>query len=210
MAFKELTSLNLRELNQFIDNSENFLDLKMRQIHGTSWFFIDKVDQAIRHLPRDAWIAIQAGLIEAAWETMSANSHLKIYASIRQEAFTNYRSDIKSNLFSAITNLQYSEAELRAILDQLAQCYEGCQSFCEFLGLNVIRHAKRPVPEDSFQYVRRHTSGRPRDLVAVASALSPLHDSLTDKELRSLFNKQCWRVGLECIRRSQGLSQLFA
>lgn len=189
VVFKELTSLGVGELNKLIDASENFLDLKMRQIHGTSWFFIDKVDQAIRNLSRDAWIAIQAGLIEAAWETMNANSHLKIYASIRQEAFTNYRSDIKSNLFSATTNLNYTESDLRSIVDQLAQCYEGCQSFADFLGLRVISHAKRPAPEDSFKYVRRHTSGRPRDLVAIASALSPQRDSLTDKELRRIVQQ---------------------
>lgn len=189
VVFKELTSLSVSDLNQLIDASENFLDLKMRQIHGTSWFFIDKVDQAIRNLSREAWIAIQAGLIEAAWETMNANSHLKIYASIRQEAFTNYRSDIKSNLFSATTNLNYSESELHCIVDQLASCYEGCQSFKDFLGLSVINHPKRPAPEDSFKYVRRHTSGRPRDLVAIASALSPRRDSLTDKELRQIVQQ---------------------
>ena len=139
VVFKELTTLRVSELNRLIDDTENFLDQKMRQIHGGTYFFIDKVDQAIRHLSRDAWIAIQAGLIEAAWETMNANSHLKIYASIRQEAFTNYQSDIKSNLFAATSNLNYSEEELQALLDQLARCYEGCRSFADFLGLNVIR-----------------------------------------------------------------------
>ena len=105
VVFKELTTLGVGELNRLIDRTENFLDQKMRQIHEGAYFFIDKVDQAIRHLSRDAWIAIQAGLIEAAWETMNANSHLKIYASIRQEAFSNYQSDIKANLFAATTSV---------------------------------------------------------------------------------------------------------
>jgi hypothetical protein len=186
VAFKELTTLRVSELNRLIDETENFLDQKLRQIHGGTCFFIDKVDQAIRHLSREAWIAIQAGLIEAAWETMNANSHMKIYASIRQEAFTNYQSDIKSNLFAATSNLNYSEQELQALLDQLARCYEGCRSFADFLGLNVIKHSKRPAPEDSFQYVRRHTCGRPRDLVAIASALSSERSALNEKRLREI------------------------
>jgi serine/threonine protein kinase len=189
VVFKELTSLRVSELNQLIDRTENFLDQKLRQIHGGTYFFIDKVDQAIRHLSRDAWIAIQAGLIEAAWDTMNANSHLKIYASIRQEAFTNYQSDIKSNLFAATTNLDYSDEDLQRLLDQLARCYEGCSSFADFLGLNVIRHGRRPAPEDSFRYVRRHTCGRPRDLVAIASELSPRRSALNEKRLREIVQQ---------------------
>jgi serine/threonine protein kinase len=189
IVFKELTALRVSELNQLIDRTENFLDQKMRQIHGAACFFIDKVDQAIHHLSRDAWIAIQAGLIEAAWETMNANSHLKIFASIRQEAFTNYQSDIKSNLFAATTNLNYSAEELRALLDQLARCYEGRRSFADFLGLDVVRHGRRPAPEDSFQYVRRHTCGRPRDLVAVASEISSKRSSLNEKRLRDIVQQ---------------------
>ncbi len=189
VVFKEATSLRVSELNQLIDRTENFLDQKMRQIHGATYFFIDKVDQAIRHLSRDAWIAVQAGLIEAAWETMNANSHLKIYASIRQEAFSNYQSDIKSNLFAATTNLDYSEEELHALLDQLANCYEGCRSFADFLGSNVIRHGRRPAPEDSFQYVRRHTCGRPRDLVAIASEISCKRSGLSEKRLREIVHR---------------------
>lgn len=189
VVFKELTSLRVSELNQLIDHTENFLDQKLRQIHGGTYFFIDKVDQAIRHLSRDAWIAIQAGLIEAAWETMNANSHLKIYASIRQEAFTNYQSDIKSNLFAATTSLNYSDEDLQGLLDQLARCYEGCTSFADFLGLNVIRHGRRPAPEDSFRYVRRHTCGRPRDLVAIASEVSTRRSTLNEMRLREIVQQ---------------------
>jgi hypothetical protein len=189
VVFKELTALRVSELNRLIDHTENFLDQKMRQIHGATVFFIDKVDQAIRHLSRDAWIAIQAGLVEAAWDTMNANSHLKIYAAIRQEAFVNYQSDIKSNLFAATTNLNYSEEELQALLDQLARCYEGCQSFANFLGLNVVQHGRRPAPEDSFQYVRRYTCGRPRDFVAIASEISSKRSSLNEKRLREIVQQ---------------------
>jgi len=189
VVFKELTMLRISELNRLIDRTENFLDEKVRQIHGGMLFFVDKVDQAVRHLSRDAWIAVQAGLIEAAWEIMNANSHLKLFASIRQEAFTNYQSDVKSNLFGATTTLDYSEEELRALLNQLSSCYEGSKSFTEFLGLNVVRHGRRAVPEDSFQYVLRHTCGRPRDLVAVASAVSSVRSSLNEQRLREILQE---------------------
>lgn len=191
VVFKELTTLGVGELNRLIDRTENFLDHNMRQIHGGAYFFIDKVDQAVRHLSQDAWIAVQAGLIEAAWELMNANSHLKVFASIRQEAFSNYQSDIKSNLFAATISLDYSDEDLHALFDQLAQCYEGLPDFTEFLGLKVIRHGRRPAPEDAFGYVRRHTCGRPRDMVAIASQVSSNRSTLNEARLRELVQQTC-------------------
>jgi hypothetical protein len=184
VVFKELTSIPVSELNRVVDETENFLDQKMRAIHSGAYLFIDKVDQAVRQLPRQAWINVQAGLIEAAWEMMNANSHIRIFATIREEAFANYESDVKSNLFGATTRLQYSEDELASMLDQLANCYEGSRNFREFLGLNVTRHPQRPDPEDSYQFVRRHTFGRPRDLVAMASAMSAKRASLSEDRFR--------------------------
>lgn len=189
VVFKELTNLRVSELNQLIDSSESFLDQKLRQVHSATLLFIDKVDQAIRHLSRDAWIAIQAGLIESAWEIMNTNSHVRIYASIRQEAFTNYRSETKSNLFSSTLSLDYSEEELHSLIDQLARCYEGVSSFAEFVGMNVIRHANQAIPEDSYQYLRRHTCGRPRDLVAIASELSPRRAMLNEQRFREIVQR---------------------
>jgi hypothetical protein len=221
LVFKELTSLSVSELNRLVDSTETFLDQKMRQIHSGLIIFIDKVDQAISHLSRDAWIAIQAGLIEAAWETMNANSHVKIFASIRQEAFANYQSHVKANLFAATTNLSYTETELRALLDQLAECYEGCQSFVDFLGHNVLRHGRRPVPEDSFHYVRRHTLGRPRDIVALASGVSSQRQTLSEKGLREIVQQISSdvlaanvfdevRVFLSCLDQSASRGRFFA
>lgn len=185
VVFKEFTSLPVSELNRLIDETENFLDQKLRGIHNGICVFIDKVDQAVRYLNRMAWINIQAGLIEAAWETMNANSHVRIFASIREEAFTNYESDVKSNLLGATTQLQYSENELSEMLDQLSGCYENSDGFRQFVGFNVIRHPIRSSPEDSFQFVHRHTFGRPRDLVAMASEFSSIRNSLSEDRFRS-------------------------
>jgi serine/threonine protein kinase len=189
VVFKEMLGYNLKEVNRMIDRQENFLEQKFRQIHSGTFFFIDKVDQAIRNLPRPAWILIQAGLIEAAWDAMNANGHVKVYASIRQEAFSNYESDIKTNLYGATTILQYSDQELQHLLDQLTKCYEGGKTFKEFIQLDVVRHPSRVRAEDSFQYLRRHTLGRPRDLVIVASELSRHQKELSEGLYRTLVQE---------------------
>jgi len=188
VVFKEMLGRSVKEINRVIDETENFLDHKLRLVHSGTLFFIDKVDQGIRHLSRSGWVSVQAGLIEAAWDAMNTNSHIKVHATIRQEAFSNYESDIKANLYGATTMIQYSEEDLQRLLDQLTQCYEGSQSFKKFVNLNVVKHPHRAFPEDSFQYVRRHTLGRPRDLVIISSELSTQQNSLSEPVYRRLVN----------------------
>ena len=180
VVFKELTNLSVGQAKSLVDNTETFLDEKLRSIHNPTCFFVDKVDQAIRERSREAWIHIQAGLIEAAWEIMNSNSHVRIYASIRQEAFSNYHSDVKSNLLGATVRLRYTDAELEHMLDRLANCYESQRDFRDFLGLRVLQHPGRPAPEDTFRFLRRHTFGRPRDLVVIAAELSSQRNLLSE------------------------------
>jgi serine/threonine protein kinase len=221
VVFKELLGQSVGEINRLIDEAENFLDHKLRQVHSGTFFFIDKVDQALRQLPQAAWIHVQAGLIEAAWDLMNANSHIKVHASIRQEAFSNYESDIKANLFGAATLVRYSETELRQMLDQLARCYESCESFQDFVAINVVKHKRRPFPEDSFHYVRRHTLGRPRDLVIVASKLSAHRTSMNESQFCRLVNETAaaglianvfdeMRVFLNCLDDKRERQRFFA
>lgn len=210
VVFKELTNLTVSQANSLLDDTETFLDQMLRRIHSATYFFIDKVDQAVRQLSRDAWIAVQAGLIEAAWEIMSANSHVRVYASIRHEAFANYESDVKTNLLGATTILRYSDEELESLMDRLTSCYEASSGFRSFLGMNVVQQERRSAPEDSFAFLRRHTFGRPRDLVVIASELSGLRDSLSEPRyceivrqtsstrlVANLFDEM--RVFLDCL-----------
>jgi len=180
VVFKELTNLSVGHANSLVDNTETFLDEKLRSIHSPTCFFIDKVDQAVRERSRDAWIHIQAGLIEAAWEIMNSNSHIRVYASIRQEAFSNYHSDVKSNLLGATVRLRYSDSELEHLMDRLTCCYESSRDFRDFVGLRVLQHPGRSTPEDAFRFLRRHTFGRPRDLVVIAAELSSYRGRLSE------------------------------
>jgi serine/threonine protein kinase len=221
IAFKELTSLTVSEFNRLIDETEGFLDQKLRQVHKPIFFFIDKVDQAIRNLGSAAWVNVQAGLVEAAWDLMNANSHIKVFTSIRHEAYSNYESDIKSNLRGAVTVLRYSENELAQMLDRLSQCYEGARSFKDYVGLNVVSNARRVSLEDSFQMIRRYTFGRPRDLVAIASEMSSIKSSLTEKKfcetvrefsatglIPSIFDES--RIFMDCLQDRESRARFLA
>ena len=65
-------------------------------------------------------------------------------------------------------------------MDRLCGCYEASLGFKDFLGIRVIKHPRRPIPEDSFQFIRRHSFGRPRDLVVIAAELSSQKDGLSE------------------------------
>ena len=194
LVFKELMSHTVRDINQLLDRTETFLEQKYRAIHHGIFFFVDKADQAIRDLPRDAWIHVQAGLIEASWDAMNANSHIKIFASIRQEAFANYESDIKTNLFGATATISYSRAELRALLDQLTRCYERHNSFKDFIHIGSVRNPKSLQVEDAFQYLERHSLSRPRDLVIIADELSRHQDDLGEPTFRRIVDDTSSRI----------------
>ncbi|MCA9696904.1 MAG: protein kinase, partial [Myxococcales bacterium] len=71
MIAKELLALPPKQINQVIDGCENFLEHKIRSLHSAMFVFIDKLDQALRQLPRAAWVHMQAGMIEAAWDLMN-------------------------------------------------------------------------------------------------------------------------------------------
>lgn len=173
MVVAEMLTLSVKELNRLLTTASSFIEYKFRGLHSGVFIFVDKVDQALRLLPRAAWVNVQAGLIEAAWDLMNANAHVKVYATIREEAFAGYESDIKANLFGATAALRYSTAELAALVDKLSRYYEG-GSFREFTGFARIDDGRIGDPETAFEHVCRHTLGRPRDFVLIASRLS--HD----------------------------------
>ena len=122
-------------------------------------------------------ISVQDG--QAAWDVMSANSHVKIFATIREEAYANYESDIRANYYSATVALRYSVDDLRHLIDKLVEFYESLGSFEEFVGLSEVHNSHSQLVEDSFRYLHRHTVGRPRDLVIISH--------LPHAELRSAY-----------------------
>ncbi len=188
MVVKELLSLPVRQINRVIDETENFLEHKIRSFHSGMFMFIDKLDQALRQLPRAAWVHMQAGMIEAAWDLMNTNRHIKIFATIREEAFASYESDIKTNLFGATTTLRYSKHDLRELLEKLTFFYEHLP-LRDFVILDVVATTRGTQSEAAFDFMVRHTLGRPRDLVIIASEISRNRRSLDERSFKRVVQE---------------------
>ncbi|WP_433932762.1 protein kinase [Sorangium cellulosum] len=180
VVVKELLSLTVRQINQVIDAMEGPLERRLRSLHSGVYLFIDKLDQALRRLPRAAWIHMQAGMIEAAWDLMNANRHVKIFATIREEAFSAYESDIKTNLYGATSTLRYAKHELFELLEKLTYYYERLP-LREFIHLDMVSTGRSARGEGTFDFLYRHTLGRPRDLVILASEISRNRRALDER-----------------------------
>ena len=188
MVVKELLSLSVGQINRVIDETENFLEHKIRSFHSGMFMFVDKLDQALRQLPRAAWVHMQAGMIEAAWDLMNTNRHIKIFATIREEAFASYQSDIKTNLFGATSTLRYSKHDLRELLEKLTFFYEKLP-LRDFVILDVVSTTRGIQSEAAFDFMARHTLGRPRDLVIVASEISRNRRSLDERSFKRIVQE---------------------
>ncbi|WP_106092204.1 P-loop ATPase, Sll1717 family [Enhygromyxa salina] len=182
VVVKQLLALSFGELKQMLDRSESFLEYKIRSLHSPTFIFVDKLDQALRQLPRQAWIAMQAGMIEAAWDLMSTNAHVKVFATIREEAFAEYESDIKANLHGATTALRYTKRDLKDMLEKLTYFYERVH-LRDFVRLDHITTTRGARGEQPFDFIYRHTLGRPRDLVIIASEISRNRGAPIDEQL---------------------------
>ncbi len=187
---KEVLALTVSQMHQLLDQAEMALEHALRSVHQGVFVFVDKIDQALRGLSREAWIAMQAGLVEAAWDLMSTNAHVKIFATIREEAFSAYESDIKTNLFGATTRIRYSKSDLEEMLERLTTYYEGVP-LKDFVSVDVVSAGGGSKLESAFDFMYRHTLGRPRDFVIVAAEISRQRSELDERVFKSIVRDTC-------------------
>ncbi|WP_421765457.1 P-loop ATPase, Sll1717 family [Ekhidna sp.] len=188
LIFQELLrSLDLSRLIRFLKSVDNILQLKISNIHSAVFVFIDKIDQAMASLSKSSWIHVQCGLLEAIWDIVESNKHVKIYASIRQEAFGNFTNkQIQSNIYNHTTQLQYYKEDLIGIMNKLSKVYENLPDFKRFLQVEIVHSAYHRQSEDAFSFINRHTVGRPRDFVILANAISERQKNMNEDKLKDL------------------------
>ena len=166
--------------------------------------FIDSIDEYfnkhIKHagvrapsdageLSPDVWYFSQMGLVEVAYQLRRINHHLKVFASIRKEAFAKLRRRRRSMV------QQYRGSTIDISLLASRACARSSSTtsgarrsatWCDPAQLQdrpdrgVSRAATRDAQptrgerEDVFDYVYRHTLRRPRDFMTIGQKLSDL------------------------------------
>ncbi len=74
---------------------------------------------------------------------MNLNNHVRIYTTIREEAYANYESVTKPNLAGSVLRLSYTRDELQGMMQQLVRLYEGSDSVDSFFGLTGVHEHRR-------------------------------------------------------------------
>jgi hypothetical protein len=159
--------------------------------------FIDGFDQMLeRHFTDDleAWKNAQLGLLTAIHQLNTHNAHIKVYASIRQEAFAGFTRPDREVIKSKSVILVYTEEELRKMFLLAVQRYTSHRSIAEFFGAEKVCNQYHGCDEDPFSYLYRHSTGTPRSIMGFGHELSlaelskhPAPDA--QKILRKVVNK---------------------
>lgn len=203
-VFNEIIHLSESTLTKFIDEISNPLSEEFLNIKTGVVMFFDRLDNALETAHDTIWQAIQTGLIEAAWDIIRSNHHVKIYLSIRQEAYAAHRSHNLNAISSDVVKIEYSREELKYLLNHLLMYYENKATLEDFLGFKTFPNTITYQEEDIFDFMFRYSIGRPRDFVQFCDALSKSKDTIFPNEQKKRLSLK------ETIRTTSSKTIIFS
>lgn len=176
-VFNEIIRLSESSITKFVKDVSNPISDIFSKINQGIIMFFDRLDNALETSHDSIWEPIQLGLLEAAWDVMRSNHHIKIYLSIRQEAYALHRTRNANAISSSVVKIEYSREELKMLLKHLVMFYEGKSSLEDFLGFETFPNTIVFEDEAIFDFMYRYSIGRPRDFVQFCDELSKIKDA---------------------------------
>lgn len=187
----------------YSDHVATFLRPKVAALreHGTNQIavFIDNIDEGIEEhgfdlknakgaLSEDVWINAQLGMMKVARDICQRNKHIKLFVSIRSEAFNNDRSATALQSKNNATILTYTKSQIKEIFEQNISITEGknlakpqaSDTIEQFVGFSKMNHRfatdvnGNPRTENTFDFIFRHTFGRPREIVLMGNRIAEI------------------------------------
>ncbi|MFC1980168.1 hypothetical protein ACFLVS_04900 [Chloroflexota bacterium] len=99
------------------------------------------------------------------------NHHIKVYASIRQEAYSGFTHDDKRVIEGSMVMLDYSKSELEEMFHQAISRYTQHVSLPQFLYTSSIANGANGKPEKPFDYIYRHSTFTARSIMYMGQSL---------------------------------------
>lgn len=194
-----LLSLSYKSLNEFLQTRRDTLFQYYSQAsrHGI-YVFIDSFDQSLQETfpyDREIWINGQLGLLKAAWQIHRQNPHIKVYCSIRQEAYARYCGENNRAGRGNILVLRYDRREIERIFQTQLRFYDQAESVAQLCGLETVQNRRVARSEPIQSYIYRHTLGTPRSITIMGRELSlhrPTHEAEHDERedrVRDIVNR---------------------
>jgi hypothetical protein len=174
----------------FIDNIDEGLEKHGYQVNTTSGT-----------LSEDVWINAQLGMMKIVRDICTRYKHIKIFASIRSEAFNNLEAPTRLQYQDISSILRYSKKQIKEIFEQnigitkselLAKpkAEDLIERFVGFSGMDhrFVKDGDKPRREDTFDFIFRHTFGRPREIVLMGGMIEEI--AVDDRTADSKFVRE--------------------
>lgn len=175
------------ELQHFRKSMHIVDDISDRHITSGVAIFIDAFDQSLQEtFPTnlDAWRAGQLGLVKAAHTLFTKNHHIKVFATIRQEAWAGFIDQDRQVIKGKSLILEPTDSDLKKLFTNAIRRYTGKSTIEEFLGVANVDNVYCKETEDCFRYILRHSSASPRSLMQFGKALDEAELSFFEPEER--------------------------
>ena len=208
--FVRLLDFTPRELQRCGTDTDGHLVPRLRAVASPVALFIDGVDEYFNkhveglashpsvtgELSPNVWHFAQLGLVEVAYQLRRINHHVKVFATVRKEAYARLaKTTVMAQQYrGSAVDIAYSPQSLREIFvnnvrlvksDMMAAPDELRADPLEaFLGRTTVTDAYTREEEECFDYICRHTLLRPRDLMTIGERLAALRPDERRGELR--------------------------
>ena len=189
---KFITECTIQKLEQFLRNTSDVYRLSNRFITNSVCVFIDAFDQTLSDNFKEdieIWKNGQLGLVKSVHKLHSYNPHIKVYTSIRQEAFAGFLDEQKSVIKGLSTILEYSQSDLKAIFELSIKQFTGLNSIEEFIGFKEVTNSFCNQKEDVFEYIYRHSTYTPRSIMKFGREIDESSNTKTELEFKKIINK---------------------
>ncbi len=186
---------------------------------GPIAIFIDNVDEGLeqhigeglrvphsKNVSEEVWINAQVGLMHVIRNLCSRNKHLKIFASVRSEAANCDRSQTSAQLRNDLClDLSYSKRQIKQIFQKYIERTPieklktpgNSDLITSFIGFSKLNHKfakdkeNLPREENVFDFIFRHTFGRPRDIITIGLAIYNIDiEERNEDDIREVVNKK--------------------
>lgn len=225
--FVNILGLERNNFFEIVKICEHKFIPKIKNIHTPIAIFIDNVDEYFnKHIINQeqtspttigmtsplVWYYSQIGLVDTIYKLFRVNHHIKIFASIRKEAFlklAEYDSMIQQYLGVSI-DIAYSYPALKEIFlknivkesskNLVHPLKKDTDLIVSFLGISEVTHEYTQEKEDIFDYIYRHTLLRPRDFMTIGGKISQLAPRERNEDiLKKLINKAATEIADQYI-----------
>jgi hypothetical protein len=170
-------------------------------------------------LSSEIWYNAQIGLINAIWVLSGQSSHIKVFASIRKEAWERLlRNDpLGLQKKGSALDIEYTKLQLKSIFEKnIKRMNKKDLVNADFINKDLIyaflglENNKIVIPrvgnqkDDIFDYIYRHTLKRPRDFMVIGKALTAISpNERTAENIRTVVNKEATTIALTYLAETK-------